>query len=92
MRTGSSIPQLAKLMRRSGTPHQRTDSQGAHPDPLHTIGEDDLESMADEVVCHIAQNMLTSSLSVTDRLHDQCQWLNLKVIQFHPNNLAFGGW
>ncbi len=52
MRTGSSIPQLAKLARRSlGRQNSDTQStQSARLEPLDTIGEDDLEALADEVI------------------------------------------
>jgi len=52
MRTGSSIPHLAKLARRSlGRQNSDTQStQSARLEPLDTIGEDDLEALADEVI------------------------------------------
>lgn len=50
MRTGSSIPQLAKLTRRSANlARQNSDTHSARLELLDTIGEDDLDAPADEV-------------------------------------------
>ena len=50
MRTGSSIPQLAKLTRRSANLARRSsDAHSAHLEVLDTIGEDELDAPADEV-------------------------------------------
>jgi hypothetical protein len=50
MRTGSSIPQLAKLMRRSANLARRSsDAHSARLELLDTIGEDDLDAPAEEV-------------------------------------------
>ena len=50
MRTGSSIPQLAKLMRRSANLVRRSsDAHSGRLEMLDTIGEGDLDAPAEEV-------------------------------------------
>ncbi len=49
MRTGSSIPELSKLMKRNALARQSSETRSTHLEPLDTIGEDELEALADEV-------------------------------------------
>ena len=58
MRTGSSIPELSKLVKRNAL-----ERRSAPPDPLDTIGEDDLEALADGV------RLVSSPVSIPSLLH-----------------------
>lgn len=49
MRTGSSIPELSKLMKRSALARQSSETRSACLEALDTIREDDLEALAHEV-------------------------------------------
>ena len=49
MRTGSSIPKLSQLMRRSALAGQSSETRGARLEALDTIREDGLEALAHEV-------------------------------------------